>query len=74
MNRAWGFVAFLMFLLFFAIVGRASAQVATPTAGVSPGNVFTYDFKVFWSSTNKSATVPADLVETEQNRNGYELL
>jgi len=63
MNRVWGFVAFLMFLLFFAIVGRASAQVATPTPRVAPGNVFTYDFKTFWSSTNQTATVPAELVE-----------
>ena len=63
MNKARGFVAFLMFLLFLAMIGKASAQVATPEAGVSPGNVFAYDFRTFWSSSNQTATVPADLVE-----------
>jgi len=63
MNKAWGYVAFLMFLLFLAMIGKASAQVATPSPGVSSGNVFTYDFKAFWSSTNQSATVPPDLIE-----------
>jgi hypothetical protein len=63
MNRESIFVAFLMFLLFFTMVGRASAQVTTPSAGVSPGNVFAYDFRAFWSSTNQTATVPADLVD-----------
>ena len=63
MNKAYVFVAFLMFLLFLAMIGKASAQVATPTPGVAPGNEFTYDFKVFWSSTNQTATVPPDLIE-----------
>lgn len=63
MNRESVFVAFLLFLLFSGIVGGASAQIATPSAGVSAGNVFAYDFRSFWSSTNQTATVPADLVE-----------
>jgi hypothetical protein len=63
MNRKSVSVAFLLFLLFSGIIGGASAQVATPSAGVAPGNVFAYDFRTFWSSTNQTATVPADLVE-----------
>jgi hypothetical protein len=63
MNRESAFVAFLMFLLFFTVVGSASAQVATPEAGVSAGNVFAYNFFAFWSSTNQTATVPAVLAE-----------
>jgi hypothetical protein len=63
MNKESVLIAFLLFLLFSTIVGKASAQIVMPSPGVSPGNVFTYDFSVFWSSNNQTATPPADLVE-----------
>jgi hypothetical protein len=63
MNKESVLIAFLLFLLFFTIVGKTSAQTVMPSPGVSPGNVFTYDFSVFWSSNNQTAKPPADLVE-----------
>jgi len=63
MNKESVFIAFLLFLLFSTIVGKTSAQTVMPSPGVSPGNVFTYDFSVFWSSNNQTAKPPADLVE-----------
>lgn len=63
MSRESVFAAFLLFLLSFTVVGSASAQITTPEAGVSAGNVFAYNFSAFWSSTNQTATVPAVLAE-----------
>lgn len=63
MNKESAFVAFLLFLLFSTIVGKTSAQTVMPSPGVSPGNEFTYDFSVFWSSNNQTAKPPAFLVE-----------
>lgn len=62
MNKESVFIAFLLFLLFSTIIGRTSAQTVL-SPGVSPGNVFTYDFSVFWSSNNQTAKPPAFLVE-----------
>jgi hypothetical protein len=46
------------------MIGKTSTQtIPTPKPGVSPGNVFTYDFFAFWNSTDKNAKPPADLVE-----------
>jgi hypothetical protein len=63
MNKESVLIAFLLFLLFSTIVGKTSAQTVMPAPGVSPGNVFTYDFSVFWSSNNQTAKPPAFLVE-----------
>jgi hypothetical protein len=54
---------FLLSLLFFMTIGEVSAATTTPSPGVSPGSVFTYDFFVFWNSTDQNATPPADVVE-----------
>ena len=63
MNKESAFVAFLLFLLLFMTIGKTSAQIVQPAPGVSPGNEFTYDFYVFWNSTNQTAIPPADLVD-----------
>ena len=53
---------FLLSLLFSVTIGEAFA-VTTPTPGVTPGSVFSYDFFVFWNSTKQGATPPADVLE-----------
>lgn len=53
---------FLLSLLFSMTFGEALA-VTMPTPGVTPGSVFTYDFFVFWNSTDPDATPLADVVE-----------
>jgi hypothetical protein len=68
MNKESAFAASLLFLLFFATVGRTSAQIETPSPGVSPGNEFTYDFSVFWSSDNQTAKPPAYLIEDNKTK------
>jgi hypothetical protein len=64
MNKESAFVALLLFLLFFMMIGDTSGQIPQPVPGVSPGNTFTYDFSAFfWNYTNPNAAPPADLVE-----------
>jgi len=53
---------FLLSLLVIMPIGEISA-VTTPSPGVTPGSVFTYDFFVFWNSTDQNAKSPADAVE-----------
>jgi hypothetical protein len=68
MNKERVCTVFLLFLLFLMMIGQASAQTEQPTPGVSPGNVFTYDFSVHWSSTDPNAAPPADLVELNKTK------
>jgi hypothetical protein len=68
MNKERVFVAFLLSLLFLMMIGQTSAQTAQPEPAVSPGNVFTYDFSVSWSSTDPDAKPPADLVELNKTK------
>jgi hypothetical protein len=64
MNKESVLIAFLLFLLFFMMIGDTSGQIPQPVPGVSPGNTFTYDFSAFfWNYTNPNAAPPADLVE-----------
>jgi hypothetical protein len=67
MIKKLAIVTFLLVLSAFILVGRAWAQTSVP--GVSKGNVFYYDFRVFWSSTNQNATVPPEsLIELNQTQ------
>ena len=68
MNKESVFTAFLLLLLFFTIVERTAAQIETPTPGVAPGNEFTYDFSVLWSSNNQTSEPPAYLVEDNKTK------
>jgi hypothetical protein len=54
-----------MLLLCLAVVAQVSAQTQA-TVGVSQGNIFKYDTKGYWTSTNASATVPASWAELNQ--------
>jgi len=51
-------------LALMLILGLSAAIYAqTIKAGVSPGDSFTYSFKVFWSSTDPEDSPPSSLVE-----------
>jgi hypothetical protein len=64
MNKKSTFVALLLFLLLFMMIGDTSGQITQPVPGVSPGNTFTYSFSAFfWNYTNPNATPPAEMVE-----------
>ncbi len=56
------FATFLLSLLFSMTLGSAWA-VTTPTPGVTPGSEFTYNFYVFWNSTDSTAEIPTDALE-----------
>jgi hypothetical protein len=68
MNKERVFAAFLLSLLFLMMIGQTSAQTEQPAPGVSPGDVFTYDFSVSWSSTDPNAKPPTDLVELNKTK------
>lgn len=55
---------FLLVLLCLTMVGRAWAQTRIP--GVVSGNTFTYDVSASWSSSDPSASIPADLLDTNK--------
>lgn len=54
----------LAIMLCLGFAGQVFAQVTT--VGVSAGNVFKYKVTYFWSSTNSSATIPADWVAANE--------
>lgn len=56
----------VIFLLFLAACGLVKAQTFTP--GVSPGDVFSYNFYAFWSSTDPEASVPADVLALNETK------
>ena len=68
MNKERVCAAFLLSLLFLMMIGQTSAQTEQVQPGVSPGNVFTYDFSVSWSSTDPNAKPPAELVEDNETK------
>ena len=61
MSRKLVILKLLAITLCLTLSGQAAAQ--TVGVGVSSGNVFKYNVKYFWSSTNASATPPASWVE-----------
>jgi len=61
MIKKLSIATFLLVLLAFTMVGRTWAQTLVP--GVSKGNVFYYDFAVFWSSNDPNAPVPESLID-----------
>jgi len=69
MNRQVVFSTFLILLIAFIVAESASAQTQTVSVGVSAGNVFTYDYVFYWSSTNPLDVVPPYLVA--QNQTDY---
>jgi hypothetical protein len=69
MNKESAFVALLLFLLFFMIIGDTSGQITQPVPGVAPGNTFTYDFSAFfWNYTDPKAAPPADLADLNKTK------
>jgi hypothetical protein len=69
MNKESAFVALLLFLLFFTMIGDISGQIPQPTPGVAPGNTFTYDFSAFfWNYTDPNAAPPAEMVELNKTK------
>jgi hypothetical protein len=68
MNKKRVLAAFLLSLLFSMMIGQTLAQTEQPTPGVSPGDVFTYNFSVHWSSTDPNAMPPAELVELNKTK------
>lgn len=69
MNKESAFVALLLFLLFFMMIGDTSGQISQPEPGVSPGNTFTYDFSAFfWNYTDPNAAPPAEMVELNKTK------
>lgn len=50
-----------IFLIYLVSLGAVSAQTATP--GVLVGDVFKYDYKLAWSSTDSSILVPDGYLE-----------
>ena len=63
MNKKKAISALILFTLCFAVVAQVSAQTETTTIGVSEGNVFRYEYKIYWNSTNSNDTVPINSIE-----------
>jgi len=61
MIKKLSIATFLLVLLCLTMIGRAWAQIRMP--GVFQGNTFTYDVTAFWSSSDPSAAIPADLLD-----------
>jgi hypothetical protein len=66
MKRKLVFALSLLALLCFAMVGQILGQ--TGTVGVNANDEFTYTIGDFWSSSNSSATAPADLLTTNDTQ------
>lgn len=58
MKNKLAIISLIIFLLATVLTGTALAQ--TVKVGVNPGNTFDYSYKIYWSSTNPAATVPAE--------------
>jgi hypothetical protein len=56
----------LVSLLVIAISKDAFAQ--TTTVGVSPGNIFYYNYNLLWDSTDPTATTPAEYIELNKTQ------
>ncbi|MEM2889261.1 MAG: hypothetical protein QXM52_05445 [Candidatus Bathyarchaeia archaeon] len=54
-----------LLLPFLIVINLVTAQTSI---GVSPGDTFTYNFYAFWSSTDPTASIPADVLALNETR------
>jgi hypothetical protein len=58
----------LLFLLLVSSTVINTVFAQTATVGVSIGETFDYDYRIFWGSTNTTATPPSEYIEINKTK------